>query len=121
MRLIRYYRAGGPEVLRAEDGDPPVPGDGELLLRAAAIGVTRPAVRRLRETTGPFPATPGGEAAGFAMAHFARTERQRYAEHGEQVWQLTPAVHAELPLEQAARAHEIVEARENRGKVVLIP
>ncbi|MFI1991989.1 zinc-binding alcohol dehydrogenase family protein [Actinoplanes sp. NPDC020271] len=302
MRVIRYHSAGGPEVLRAEDGQPPVPGEGELLIRAAAIGVTRPAVRRVRETTGPFPAVPGGEVAGevidvgpgvtgwavgervaalpfggsyagvvtapavmasrlpagasfvhavalvrsghvalgvldaaavqpgesvlvtaaasgvghllvqaarrrgagrvvavaskikadflyglgadevldyddlspaepvdvvldgaggdvlpralaaarpggrliffasgggtvpafdllsgaktitgFAMAHFARNHRDRYAEHGEQVWQLTPTIHAELPLEQAARAHEIVEARQNRGKVVLVP
>lgn len=302
MRQVRYHTAGGPEVLRVEDGEPPVPGDGELLIRAAAIGVTRPAVRRIRETGGPFPALPGGEVAGevigvgpgvtaftvgdrvaalpfggsyaqvvtapammasripdaashvqavalvrsghvalgvldaaairegesvlvtaaasgvghllvqaarrrgagrvvavasrsksdflydlgadevldydtltptepvdvvldgaggdvlpralaaarpggrliffasgggtvpafdllsgaktitgFAMAHFARTQRQRYAEHGEQLWELTAHVHAELPLDQAARAHEIVEARENRGKVVLIP
>ncbi|GAA2900297.1 oxidoreductase [Actinoplanes cyaneus] len=302
MRVIRFYTAGGPEVLRVEDGEQPEPGEGELLIRAAAIGVTRPAVRRVREAEGPFPAVPGGEVAGevigagpgvtgwqvgdrvaalpfggsyaqvvtapaimasripddasyvqavalvrsghvalgvleaaavqpgesvlvtaaasgvghllvqaarrrgagrvvavagkaksdflyglgadevldyddlspaqpvdvvldgaggdvlpralaaarpggrliffasgggtvpafdllagaktitgFAMAHFARNHGDRYAVHSEQLWQLSATIHAELPLDRAARAHEIVEARENRGKVVLVP
>ncbi|HEX5290638.1 MAG TPA: zinc-binding dehydrogenase [Streptosporangiaceae bacterium] len=34
---------------------------------------------------------------------------------------LRPAVHAEIPLAEAARAHEIIHARANLGKVVLRP
>ncbi|NJC69515.1 zinc-binding dehydrogenase [Planosporangium thailandense] len=43
------------------------------------------------------------------------------------MWDLTlsgrlrPDVYAELPLADAARAHEIIEARSNLGKVVLRP
>jgi NADPH:quinone reductase-like Zn-dependent oxidoreductase len=304
MRQVRYYAAGGPEVLRLEDGPRPVPGDGELLVRNRAIGVTLPAVRRVRNGAGPLPALPGGEIAGevidigpgvsgwqvgdrvaalpfggsyaevvtapaimasripddgsyeqavalvrsghvalgvldaaspragesvlvtaaasgvghllvqaarlrgagrvvavagpgksdflyglgadevrtyddlasgepvdvvldgaggqvlplalgavrpggrlvffssgggtvdayallsgaktitgFAMAHFARSQPRRYAEHGEQLWTLglTARVHASLALRDAAKAHEIIEARNNCGKVVLLP
>ena len=32
-----------------------------------------------------------------------------------------PHVHAEVPFSQAARAHELIETRQNRGKVVLVP
>jgi len=34
---------------------------------------------------------------------------------------LRAAVHAAIPLAQAARAHEIIEAREQTGKVILVP
>ena len=34
---------------------------------------------------------------------------------------LTPVIHAALPLEQAAEAHRILEAREQFGKVLLVP
>lgn len=34
---------------------------------------------------------------------------------------LSPAVHKELPLESAREAHEILESRDVRGKVVLLP
>ncbi|AEV85210.1 NADPH:quinone reductase [Actinoplanes sp. SE50] len=64
MRRVRYHRHGGPEVLVVEDGPEPVAGEGELLIRAAAIGVTRPGVARVRGGDGPLPAMPGGEVAG---------------------------------------------------------
>jgi NADPH2:quinone reductase len=63
----------------------------------------------------------------FSMARFSTAERELYDRHGEQLWELTrsgrlrPAVHAEIPLADAARAHEIIEARTNLGKVVLCP
>jgi NADPH:quinone reductase-like Zn-dependent oxidoreductase len=34
---------------------------------------------------------------------------------------LTPVIHAALPLEQTAEAHRILEAREQFGKVLLVP
>ncbi|MDQ2879814.1 MAG: zinc-binding dehydrogenase [Actinomycetota bacterium] len=63
----------------------------------------------------------------FAMAHLARQSPQRYARHREELWRLAAqgrvraAVHAELPLTEAAHAHRILESRENCGKVVLRP
>lgn len=64
---------------------------------------------------------------GLSMARFSGTHRELYRQHGAYLWelalsgQLTPAVHAEIPLAEAARAHEIIEARANLGKVVLRP
>lgn len=34
---------------------------------------------------------------------------------------VVPNIHAEVPFSEAARAHEMLEGRQNRGKVVLIP
>ncbi|GIM94845.1 quinone oxidoreductase family protein [Paractinoplanes toevensis] len=65
MRRVRHYEYGGPEVLRLEDAPEPVPGPGELLVRVAAIGVTLPAVRRVRAgDPAALPAPVGGEVAG---------------------------------------------------------
>jgi NADPH:quinone reductase len=72
MRRVRFHAYGGPEVLRVEDAEPPVPGPGDLLVRTEAIGVTLPCVRRLRgDGKGggdPLPSTPGGEIAGEVVA-----------------------------------------------------
>lgn len=35
--------------------------------------------------------------------------------------QVKPAVYSRIPLEEAAKAHELMEARQHTGKVVLIP
>lgn len=66
MRRVRYDSNGGPDVLRLEDAPVPDPGPGELLVRSEAIGVTLPAVRRVREGTAP--AHLGGEIAGTVVA-----------------------------------------------------
>lgn len=64
---------------------------------------------------------------GLSMARFSTAQRKLYDLHGEKLWKLAlsgtlrPAVHAEIPLADAARAHEIIEARANLGKVVLRP
>ncbi|MEU9288524.1 zinc-binding dehydrogenase [Streptomyces sp. NPDC048275] len=64
---------------------------------------------------------------GLTMARFVGTHRELYDQHGEELWKLTlsgqlqPVVHAQIPLADAARAHEIIEARANLGKVVLLP
>ena len=64
---------------------------------------------------------------GLTMARFSTTQRELYDQHGQQLWELAasgrlrPAVHAEIPLAEAARAHAIIEARTNLGKVVLRP
>ncbi|MFG2141180.1 zinc-binding alcohol dehydrogenase family protein [Streptomyces sp. NPDC048650] len=64
---------------------------------------------------------------GLTMRRFSTVHRDRYERHGAQLWELAgagrlrAAVHAELPLAEAAQAHEIIEARTNLGKVVLRP
>lgn len=68
MRRVRFYEYGGPEVLRMEEAEAPVPGPGELLVRTEAIGVTLPSVRAVRgDGNGggpPLPGVLGGEVAG---------------------------------------------------------
>jgi NADPH2:quinone reductase len=64
---------------------------------------------------------------GLTMGRFSTARRELYDRHGRLLWELAlsgrlrPAVHAEIPLAEAARAHEIIEARANCGKVVLLP
>ncbi len=66
MRRVRYEANGGPEVLFVEEVPAPEPGPGELLVRNEAIGVTLPAVRKVREGDAPTPL--GGEVAGTVAA-----------------------------------------------------
>ncbi|MFF8715040.1 zinc-binding alcohol dehydrogenase family protein [Streptomyces sp. NPDC015184] len=66
MRRVRHEVNGGPEVLFVEEAPVPEPGPGELLVRAEAIGVTLPAVRKVRGGDGPGPL--GGEVAGTVAA-----------------------------------------------------
>jgi NADPH:quinone reductase-like Zn-dependent oxidoreductase len=45
MKAVQYERFGGPEVLRYLDLPDPRPGQGELLIKTAAIGVNFPDIR----------------------------------------------------------------------------
>ncbi len=45
MKAVQYERFGGPEVLRYLDLPDPRPGQGELLIETAAIGVNFPDIR----------------------------------------------------------------------------
>lgn len=64
---------------------------------------------------------------GFGIAHLARRTPQRYAAQRDELWRLVAqgrvrgVVHAALPLTAASDAHRMLLARENRGKVVLLP
>ncbi|KUO05879.1 quinone oxidoreductase family protein [Streptomyces caeruleatus] len=64
---------------------------------------------------------------GFQMARIAREEPELYERWRQELWKLftegvlTPAVHGVFALEEAAAAHAAIEARANRGKVVLHP
>ncbi|MFF6876165.1 zinc-binding alcohol dehydrogenase family protein [Streptomyces sp. NPDC012474] len=64
MRRVRCESRGGP--LFVEEAPLPEPGPGELLVRAEAIGVTLPAVRKVTEAAEPGPL--GGEIAGEVTA-----------------------------------------------------
>jgi len=71
MKAIQISASGGPEVLRYVDLPEPVPGDGEVTVRAQAIGVGKPdalfrtGAYRWRP---PLPAVPGAEMAGIVEA-----------------------------------------------------
>ncbi|MET8686830.1 zinc-binding dehydrogenase [Streptomyces sp. NPDC004732] len=64
---------------------------------------------------------------GFQMALIARGRPELYEAWRRELWELhsagalRAAVHAEFALEDAAKAHAVIEGRSNRGKVVLIP
>ncbi|MFJ4103046.1 quinone oxidoreductase family protein [Amycolatopsis japonica] len=104
---------------------------GELLTRAVAALKTGGRLIFFNSGGGTVPAfdlLAGSKTiTGFTMARFAGTQRELYDRHHEQLWQLhqtgrlRAAVHAEVPLSNAASAHEIIEARANIGKVVLRP
>ncbi|MFF1725409.1 quinone oxidoreductase family protein [Streptomyces sviceus] len=64
---------------------------------------------------------------GFQMARIARERPELYERWRRELWRrfldgtLRPVVHGEFALEDAAKAHEVIESRRNLGKVVLHP
>ncbi|MET7735232.1 zinc-binding dehydrogenase [Streptomyces sp. NPDC005402] len=64
---------------------------------------------------------------GFQMARIARERSELYERWRRELWRmfregtLRPVVHGEFALEEAAKAHEVIESRRNLGKVVLHP
>lgn len=64
---------------------------------------------------------------GFSMAPYFKQRRKEYDENLSYLWRLKaagaarPIIAKRLPLEKAAEAHRIVEARQNLGKIVLCP
>ena len=73
MRAVAFDRFGGPEVLRTEDVDTPVPGLGEVAVRVAAVSVGRLLDLSARAGTHPYakiqlPHVLGAEHAGTVAA-----------------------------------------------------
>jgi NADPH:quinone reductase-like Zn-dependent oxidoreductase len=70
-KIVRFHRAGGPEVLQIEEEPIPEPGKGEVRLNVKAIGLNRAEVMfrqgRYLETPS-FPSKLGYEAAGVVAA-----------------------------------------------------
>src|SRR6201988_4353059 len=68
-KAVRFYRAGGPEVLRYEDVEVGDPGAGQVRLRHVAVGLNF-ADTYFRNGTYPvpLPAGMGVEAAGIVTA-----------------------------------------------------
>lgn len=70
MRRVRYHTYGGPEVLKVEEADVPVPGEGQVLLRATAIGANFVDTKFRRGPsagtlfTMPLPGSPTGDVVG---------------------------------------------------------
>jgi NADPH2:quinone reductase len=72
MKAILLSRPGGPSALEYVDVPTPVPGDGEILVRADTIGVSMPEVLVRRGTYNwmpPLPTIPGIEMSGTVAAH----------------------------------------------------
>jgi NADPH:quinone reductase len=67
MKAILLRQPGGPEALEYTEVPTPVPGEGQVLVRADTIGVSRPEVLVRRGTYNwmpPLPAIPGIEMSG---------------------------------------------------------
>ena len=70
-KVVRFHKAGGPEVLRIEDLPIPEPGPGEVRLRVKAIGLNRAEVMFRNNQylyTPVFPSKLGYEASGIVEA-----------------------------------------------------
>lgn len=69
MRAIRVHENGGPEVLRVETVDDPIPGPGEVLVRVEATGVNFIEIyQRKGMYKTPLPSIPGEEGAGTVVS-----------------------------------------------------
>ena len=72
MKAILLRQPGGPEALEYVEVPTPVPGDGEILIKADTIGVSMPEVLVRRGTYNwmpPLPTIPGIEMSGTVAAH----------------------------------------------------
>ncbi|WP_371618050.1 zinc-binding alcohol dehydrogenase family protein [Streptomyces sp. NBC_00454] len=69
----------------------------------------------------------GASVIGFQMRAIATGKPALYERWRRELWELRDAgtlrtaVHEEIPLAEAARAHALIEQRRNLGKVVLVP
>ena len=71
MKAVLLDRPGPPEVLRYVEVPTPVPGAGQVLVRAHTIGVSMPEILVRRGEYGwmpPLPAIPGIEMSGTVAA-----------------------------------------------------
>ncbi|MEU4243760.1 zinc-binding dehydrogenase [Actinoplanes sp. NPDC026619] len=104
MRRVRYYRYGGPEVLTVEEAELPVPGPGQVRLRAEAIGANY-VDTKIRANAGsifvrPLPGSPTGDVVGTIDAVGPGVDAARL---GERVTALVdPDAFADFALADAA-------------------
>jgi NADPH:quinone reductase-like Zn-dependent oxidoreductase len=74
VRRVRYYEYGGPEVLKVEEAEVPVPGEGQVLVRTEVIGANFVDTKfRQGPSAGaifrqPLPGSPTGDVAGTVEA-----------------------------------------------------
>ncbi|MFB7178499.1 zinc-binding alcohol dehydrogenase family protein [Streptomyces sp. NPDC056257] len=129
---------GADEVVLYEDADWGAPYD--VILDGVGGDLLGPAVRALA-TGGRLVAfssgggtveayellVRGASMIGFQMRAIATGKPELYDRWLRDLWQLYEAgtlriaVHEEIPLDGAARAHALIEQRRNLGKVVLVP
>ncbi len=111
MHAIVAERAGGPEVLQLREIETPEPGPGEVLVRAAAIGVNFiETYQRSGVYPVEFPFTPGAEASGVVVAVGAGVTG---AAPGDRIAtseaQASYAEHFVVPAERLAHVPEAVD------------
>lgn len=71
MKTVVIHKTGGPEVLEPADVATPVPGKGEVLIRAEAIGVGWPDIlirTGKYKWMPPLPTSPGSDLSGIVAA-----------------------------------------------------
>lgn len=108
MRAIQIHEVGGPEVMRLETIDDPVPGAGEALVRMESIGLNFIEVyfrKGLYKTALPF--TPGSEGAGTVVAVGSDVSKVRVGDRVAS--QSFSGSYAELALAKADRLVHIPE------------
>src|SRR5260370_1192714 len=68
VKAVRYDKFGGIDVLRVDEVERPVPGDGQVLVRVKAAGINpSEAVIRTGAVAGLFPSTfPSGQGSDLA-------------------------------------------------------
>lgn len=68
MKIVRYHEKGAPDVLRVEDAPKPSPGEGQVLIRVEACGISYGEVLQRGGRFYPVPVTlpvhPGAKIAG---------------------------------------------------------
>ncbi len=103
MRAIVAREAGGPEVLELVERPDPSPGEGELVVRAAAIGVNFiDTYRRAGVYQVPYPHVPGSEGSGTVEAVGAGVVG--FAVGDRVLWHEAKGSYAELVTVRAADA-----------------
>ena len=71
MRVAQFSEFGGPEKLRIEEIPDPTPGEGEIVIRVAAVGLNffdTLVLRNRYQVTPTLPHSPGAEVAGTVEA-----------------------------------------------------
>ncbi len=128
MKAARIH-ARGAAHFQIEVLPTPKPGPGQVLIRVEAAGVNFSDVKRRRGDVYPFatefPYVPGSEIAGTVVAHGSGIDGPPIA-LGELIEDVVarrirvPAIQT-LPLDEATRAHALLEARKVAGKLVIKP
>ena len=70
MKALLSRHAGGPETLKLEDIDEPVPGAGQVRVAVRAVGVNFPDLLIIKgeyQFKPPLPFAPGGEVSGVVL------------------------------------------------------
>jgi NADPH:quinone reductase-like Zn-dependent oxidoreductase len=99
MQVVRMHETGGPGVLRLEQAETPIPGEGEVLVRVHAVSINPidwKFRRGMRPT--PLPAVLGSDISGTVAASRA----EGFAE-GDEVFGMAAGAYAEFAVASAER------------------
>jgi NADPH:quinone reductase-like Zn-dependent oxidoreductase len=118
VKAVRYDEFGGIDVLRVDDVERPVPGDGQVLVRVKAAGINpSEAVIRTGAVAELFPSTfPSGQGSDLAGVVEEAGAGVGGFSPGDEVIGLSNKRAA-----QVRKAYTELERRHTRGKIVLRP